>query len=251
MKKIFAIIIWSLLLFSCSQPRVELPKEQKLKPLPAQPKVDLANVRYRQRDPVPLQNSRYEGSLWKGESSWGNLLRDHRARFKNDVLTIKNVQAIVSMDENSSSNPEVNTEGNVAQKAANLINAASSFKTRADIQQNEVVKSIQKISARVINVLPNGNMIVLAEKVDYRDQNRVRYVTRVTGLVRPKDVDQNNEIDATKMARPEVKVKRQVKADNSNRRTIGNVRKTAGFLEKVGHFTSTAKPKAKTATKAK
>ena len=47
----------------------------------------LRKQRFRTRPPIRTARNLYEGGLWRGAASWGNLMRDHRARFAGDLLT--------------------------------------------------------------------------------------------------------------------------------------------------------------------
>ena len=51
------------------------------------------------RKRISVSRNLYEGSLWRYESSFGNILRDHRARFRGDLLTISEVPAVVNVAE--------------------------------------------------------------------------------------------------------------------------------------------------------
>ena len=74
---------------------------QRPQPQPQPPaEILTANAVKKQNDKLRLTSKRlrrkrisssrnlYEGSLWRYESSFGNLLRDHRARFRGDLLSI-------------------------------------------------------------------------------------------------------------------------------------------------------------------
>ena len=52
-------------------------------------------------------------------------------------------------------------------------------------------------------------MIIKGQKIDYRQRNQVRYITTVTGILRPADVNDSNIVSAGKLANPNVKIKRQ------------------------------------------
>jgi len=175
----------------------------------------------RNRNPIPLEATKYEGSLWRGESSWGNLLRDHRARFKNDVLTITNLQQIINIAEDKPepiAQPLIPAGEAQAGQAARAIEAISAAVGIIDVEKerNDVLRSFRQISAQVIDVLPNGNMVILGQKVDYRQQNSVRYVTKIRGIIRPEDVSPTNTVSALMLARSEVNTKRQVQAGRIN-----------------------------------
>jgi len=76
-------------------------------------------------------------------------------------------------------------------------------------EQNDILRNLDSISARVISVLPDGNMLIKGQKIDYRQRNQVRYITTVTGVLRPADVNDSNIVSASKLANPNVKIRRQ------------------------------------------
>ncbi len=182
---------------------------------------------YRNRRGIPIGSSRYEGSLWRNEASWGNLLIDHRARFKNDVLTINNIQKIIEV-------PDDTATPDAASKTERNINAIADTLGLYDHQkeQNGVLRKIKTLSAKVDRVLPNGNLIVVAKKIDYRRDNQIRYITMLRGMIRQKDIDENNTVDATKLAFSEVKIRRQVLERSLNLQGLSPIigRKNAGIL---------------------
>ena len=71
------------------------------------------------------------------------------------------------------------------------------------------MRNLESISAKVTRVLPDGNMIIKGRKIDYRQRNKVRYITTVTGILRPADVDDSNIVSASKLANPNVQITRQ------------------------------------------
>ena len=158
------------------------------------------------RKRISTNRNRYEGSLWRYESSFGNLLRDHRARFRGDLLRINEVNLIVSVPP-----PKLASEGSPAGGAetANVALEALTLRDSIEEEQNNILRALDALSARVIRVLPDGNMIIKGQKIDYRQRNQVRYITTVTGILRPADVNDSNIVSASKLANPNVKIKRQ------------------------------------------
>lgn len=247
---LWIVLIIMVLSAGCSPDRLPLPEPPPPPPVSDEPDLDYRDVRnhsYRTRSNIPVDQNRYEGSLWQDEASWGNLLRDHRARFRNDVLTIVNLPEIISVPESKDAAPAAPVtpvaaagEGAAAQANAALdaIAAATNTGISAEEEQNDVLRSLKDISARVMKVLPNGNMVIVGEKVDYRQQNTIRYVTKITGIIRPEDVADNNSIKALKLARSEVQIKRQVMAKSLNLKALAPVvgRQKAGLFDRLGHL---------------
>ena len=247
------IFLTLLTVSSCANYRVKLPDPPPPPPpAPKDPAGDFRDVKkqsYRNRAPITKRMSRYEGSLWEDESSWGNLLRDHRARFKNDVITITNLAEIISVPPKEDQ-PKLPTKSPLALaggndekalKIAKVLEALNEAVGAAETaeEQNDVLRSLKTISARVTSVLPNGNMVIVGEKVDYRQQNSVRYVTMISGIIRPEDVSDKNEITALRLARSEVKIKRQVTSKGLRPKALSPIigKNKAGLLDQLNKMT--------------
>lgn len=217
------------------QPPPQLDKGQQTK------YTDLKKHSYRTRGNIPIHRNLYEGSLWKDESSWGNLLRDHRARFKDDVITITRLQDIISVEDEPAPKPAAQPlipAGEGAAEQANKVLEAVGGMSKAEREQREVLKSLRSITARVVSVLPNGNMVIVGEKIDYKQLNSVRYVTKIKGIIRPEDVNHENEVAGMKLARSEVQIKRQMLARNFNRMAPVIGKQKASFLDRLSHITT-------------
>ena len=158
------------------------------------------------RKRVSSRRNLYEGSLWRYESSFGNLLRDHRARFRGDLLNINEVGVIVNAPPAKSTSDNAPAGG---LETANVALEAMTLRDTIEEEQNDILRNLDSISARVIRVLPDGNMLIKGQKIDYRQRNQVRYITTVTGVLRPADVNDSNIVSASKLANSNVKIKRQ------------------------------------------
>ena len=197
-------------------------------------KLKLTSKRLR-RKRISSSRNLYEGSLWRYESSFGNLLRDHRARFRGDLLSINEMSLIVNVPP-----PKLAPEGQPAGGAetANVALEALTLRDEIEEEQNDILRNLDGISARVIRVLPDGNMLIKGQKIDYRQRNQVRYITTVTGILRPADVNDSNIVSASKLANPNVKIKRQQSGSLIRERLqklaplLG--RQKAGFFGRLG-----------------
>jgi len=189
------------------RPQPQPPKEIVASELRKKQNVQLNNTSKRLlRKKISSRRNLYEGSLWRYESSFGNLLRDHRARFRGDLLNINEV-GLISNAPPPKSNPETNTSGDF--EKANVALEAMTLRDAIEEEQNDILRNLDSISARVISVLPDGNMLIKGQKIDYRQRNQVRYITTVTGVLRPADVNDSNIVSASKLANPNVKIRRQ------------------------------------------
>ena len=200
----------------------------------------LSSEKRLRRKRVSVSKNLYEGSLWRYESSFGNILRDHRARFRGDLFTISELPSVVNVPE-----PKAEAEAEAAAptnntQRANLLLEAITMRDEIEREQNDILRSLETMSARVTKVLPDGNMMIKGQKVDYRQRNQVRYITTITGILRPADVDDSNIVSATKLANPNVKIKRQQSGAFVRERLerlaplIGQQR--AGLMGRIGDF---------------
>ena len=200
----------------------------------------LSSEKRLRRKRVSVSRNLYEGSLWRYESSFGNILRDHRARFRGDLFTISELPSVVNVPE-----PKAEAEAEAAAptnntQRANLLLEAFTMRDEIEREQNDILRSLETMSARVTKVLPDGNMMIKGQKVDYRQRNQVRYITTITGILRPADVDDSNIVSATKLANPNVKIKRQQSGAFVRERLerlaplIGQQR--AGLMGRIGDF---------------
>jgi len=187
------------------------------------------------RKRISTARNRYEGSLWRYESSFGNLLRDHRARFRGDLLRINEMSFIVNVPPPKSAEEGQPTGGI---QTANVTLEALTLRDSIEEEQNQILRNIDGISARVMRVLPDGNMIIKGQKIDYRHRNQVRYITTVTGILRPADVNDLNVVSASMLANPNVKIKRQQSGNLIRERLkkLGPLlgKQKAGFLGRLG-----------------
>ena len=173
------------------------------------PRLRISSEKRLRRKKISVTRNLYEGSLWRYESSFGNLLRDHRARFRGDLLTINELPAVVSVAEPKPESKEEQAAPSGDAAKANILLEALTMRDEIEKEQNDILRNLESISAKVTRVLPDGNMMIKGRKIDYRQRNKVRYITTVTGILRPADVDDSNIVSASKLANPNVRISRQ------------------------------------------
>ncbi|MDH4225986.1 MAG: flagellar basal body L-ring protein FlgH, partial [Deltaproteobacteria bacterium] len=188
-------------------------------------------VQHTARRAIHTDRAAYEGSLWMGSASWGNLLRDHRARYRGDLLTINELAKIIKVPEPSkdpSKEAAPPEGGEKAKKDPLLIFLEEQRKQRekVDQEQNDILRAIESVEVEVVRVLPNGNMVVRGiHSPIYRDRNRVKYLISLQGIVRPSDVDDKNMLSAPKLSKAEYKIRRLVR---QTRPPLGSLARAAG-----------------------
>ena len=163
---------------------------------------------------------RYEGSLWEERSS--SFYMDNTARRINDILTIK-------IDEISKASQQVSTktsrDSNILASITKFLGSPLDFglknlwgkdDTGADIPFKPEITSSAKsshsgsgkitgsgklsaeITAKVIEVMPNGNLIIEGRKEVTIDKEK-RFIV-LSGIVRPEDVEFDNTVSSSKIA---------------------------------------------------
>lgn len=163
---------------------------------------------------IPTQSSK--GSLYR-EGSNLFAFTDNRARFVGDILTIKiveNYQSSSNAKQGSSKQSSARAGINnllgyerqlektlplpSAFDPAKLIDGGMSSSTSGQGQTQRESRILATISARVVEVLPNGNLVVQGVRTIKRNRD-LEYIT-ITGVVRPQDIDADNSVLSTKMS---------------------------------------------------
>lgn len=163
---------------------------------------------------APQVVSPTEGSLWKNKAS---LFEDRKARRVNDLVTIiinestsaqKKASTTSSRDSSSDfgldtffgMNKDFNIQNlpiiNGFYKAGNIFSPAvkgsakSDFKGDGDTARTGRITGT--ITAKVVEVLPNGNLVIESRKEIFVNNEKEILVLR--GIIRPDDISQNNTV---------------------------------------------------------
>lgn len=155
-----------------------------------------------------------EGSLYVPNGRRSDLFRDFRARNINDVVTIRVVestQASASADATTAKKTEVSAgfdnlfglEGKI--KELPSLVSGKSDSTFAGSGSTTRASSLQtSLTARVIDVLPNGYLLVeAAREIKLNNETQNVYLT---GIVRPEDITRNNIVASSSVAQMTVRV---------------------------------------------
>lgn len=166
--------------------------------------------------PLSLGDPGVSASLWRESRAGNDLYHDHRAYQAMDLITIvvsekssgskqadtevkskssvtASLAALFGLEDNiQKSNPNINIpEGNVIEAGAE-----NNYKGEGDTSRKGSLTA--KISAMVVEVLPSGVLRIEGEKIIA--VNSEEQVMVLSGLVRPRDVNSNNEVDSSQIA---------------------------------------------------
>jgi len=150
---------------------------------------------------VPQAPSGTVGSLWADNGRLAFLTGDFKASRVGDLITIVVVQDVAATNANSvatnrafSSTTGINgLAGRVNTKGVQTIFSPTSTASLAGKSQASTTSSLQTtLAGRVVALLPSGSLVVEAERELMMNNEKQTIVLR--GLVRPADIDPNNQV---------------------------------------------------------
>ncbi|MGD0616069.1 MAG: flagellar basal body L-ring protein FlgH [Bryobacteraceae bacterium] len=154
------------------------------------------------------------GSLWSGASPFSDLGADVRARHIDDIVTIlvnESASAVSTGQTKTSRTSSANSSITQLARAlpatgklANLLNANSSTALDGEGTTSRETTLTATVTARVIDVLPNGYLIIEGSKtIGVNSENQV---VTVRGVVRPADLSTANVVQSSSVGQLEVKI---------------------------------------------
>jgi len=207
MKKIICLPF--MLMIAC----VVVPGLAKNKPNPVAVSLD-EYIHQAKANQPPLQSS--EGSLYTGAGPNADLYSDFKARRVNDLVTIRIEESTTA---ENTANSETNRKSSTALGVPNFFgienhnpsipfntlvtaNSDQSFKGDGTTKRTGVVSAY--LSARVREVLPNGDLVI--EGIKEIKVNNERQLITLFGVVRPRDIGPDNVVSSTVIANMMVQV---------------------------------------------
>jgi len=171
-----------------------------------------------------------KGSLWTDAGPGAALLRDTRAYRVNDLLRIRVQESSLGSSESSTAldrsseadfgvSPLFGLEDPGAGAGdfnlASVLGASSESKFAGDGRTSRSSRVVGYITARVMRVLPNGDLIVAGQKNVM--VNRDRQILTLVGSIRPVDVSAANEIPSAAVGDLTVRLWGQGEVDDTVR----------------------------------
>ncbi len=157
-----------------------------------------------------------EGSLYAEASPNWNLYSDFKARRANDILTIRvteNTSASSTADSQTgrkgtmkASTPNLfGLENHVASvPLSNLLSTSSDSQFKGTGSTTRAGTLTAYLSARVVEVLPNGDMVV--QGIKELKINNERQLLSLYGVVRPKDIGPDNVVASSNIANMQIQL---------------------------------------------
>jgi len=203
-------IIVFLLAGSLAELEGGIKREKVVKPTPLEIYVDEAG---RRAADAALQQTT-PGSLWSARANLADLARDLRASQIDDLVTIlvsERASAVASGTTKTSRTSSANNSitalagpTKIGGALSNLTGLSGSTKLDGQGTTTRDTTLTTSLSARVIQVLPNGYLVVEGTKnvqVDGEHQ-----VVTVRGVIRPADITTANTVTSTRLAELEVRI---------------------------------------------
>ena len=184
----------------------------------ADPEIDFKPPEYVEQLPAKEthENMDTQGSLFgQGDNP---LFSDHKAMHVHDLVTVVISERATSSSSNSKSLAETDTSAlgggtftatggsdtvdnivNKLNRVGNIGfsgNSTSSFDGSGNAAHNNTFSTT--VSARVIKILSNGNYFVSGRREILIDGQK--QIIQLSGVIRPFDIDQNNQINSAQMA---------------------------------------------------
>jgi flagellar L-ring protein FlgH len=154
----------------------------------------------------------HPGTIWKGAGASNTLFLDQRAGFIGDILTIKIVEVSTASEKAST---DTGKTSDVQAGISNIMGLETN-KFPSSIDPSKMIGAATKnnfsgsgettrtgslsatITARIVDVLPNGNLAVEGKRELYVNNEKKEIL--VQGIVRSKDIAYDNSILSTQIA---------------------------------------------------
>lgn len=129
-----------------------------------------------------------------------SLYTDHRAMQKDDILTVLIVENAKAGSQSSTNTNKKNSFGVDNIRGSGLLKFVPAFGANGQTDvgydgrggTSREGNLVAKISARVVEVLDNGNLVLKGHKVV--EINEEKEIIKISGVVRPQDIESDNTI---------------------------------------------------------
>lgn len=203
-------------LLVCAPPSVvhaSAPSQKKTNPIQGATDRALSDYLARVRQQSESE-PRAMGSIWSEDGAFTRLTSDVRAMHAHDLISIVVVEALsastdgsVKNSRSSNANSQIAALFGKLKTSNSLQNLLSQNSTSALTAQGQSVTNSTlntTVGGQVVSVLPNGILVIEAERqVAFNQQTQM---IRLRGLVRPSDVNANNQVLSTAVTDLELEV---------------------------------------------
>lgn len=166
------------------------------------------------RPPLALGDPGVSASLWRESRAGNDIFRDFRAWQAMDLITItvtersrglhdadtetKSKSQFLAAIENFFGLEQQTTQWKYPPDLASLVQASTKNDFKGEGITTRLAELIARLSAVVVEVLPSGLLRIEGEKIIA--VNNEEQVMVISGLVRQRDINSENEVDSSKIA---------------------------------------------------
>ena len=167
-----------------------------------------------QQQQVPASETSSPGSLWVSGGRMTDLSTDYKAAHLNDVIVIQVAQQTVAEATGATTTARnVNATSSISNLPGKLktgglnpllgAQSATALKGQGDTSSSSKLQT--SLAGQVIAVLPNGNLVVEAQREVMLNHEKETAIVR--GVVRPGDVSPDNTVLSTSLSNLEIELK--------------------------------------------
>ncbi len=172
---------------------------------------------------APATAEEYSGkkaSLWRDNSYFAQVYSDPKARGINDIVTIqisenstasnkaglktsKKTKLSMGIDNFLGFEKSVGKQVNENFDSGSMFGGSTNNSNQGEGESTRETKLSSYIAARVIDVMPNGNLVIEAKKevLVYKEKQ----IAVLTGIIRPHDISYDNVIESNRIADMQIK----------------------------------------------
>jgi flagellar L-ring protein precursor FlgH len=231
-----SIALAALIALALSSAHAKKPKSDALSAKPTPPETALESYISRVRAQQAAE-VRTPGSIWSPDGRLVRLATDAKAYRIHDVVSIVVTESLAASTDGQVKNSRASNANSGltslfgalknSNALQNLIGASASSGLTAQGQSTTNSSLATTFGAEVVDVLPNGMLVVQATRqLTFSEQTQL---IRLRGLVRPEDVSNQNQVLSTAMTDLELEVTGKGIVNDSTYRQNPLVR----FLEKI------------------
>jgi flagellar L-ring protein precursor FlgH len=163
------------------------------------------------------------GSLFNGGNGFSDLSSDYHARGVNDLVTIRiveqttaqNTADVTAQRKLTASSSITGVAGQTVGQLNPILGLNSDNELTGKGQADTGIKLQTSVAGRIVAVLPNGVMVVEAERRVHMNNETQTIVLR--GMVRPGDIQSDNSVVSTSLANLEIELKGRGVVSDSTR----------------------------------
>jgi flagellar L-ring protein precursor FlgH len=155
------------------------------------------------------------GSFWTAQSPYSDMASDYKARNVNDLIVIQVVESTSAAEDGAVKSARtfsassgisglMGTPGPTS-GLRNIFSPSSSRTLNGQAQTSSTDTLTTSLSGRVVDVLPNGFLVIEAERQMFMNNQHQSVV--IHGVVRPGDIGPNNAVPSTSVSNLEVELK--------------------------------------------